>query len=68
MPVLNVDAGAQCPATITPSWMIMLAISNCASKSCVCFVGSVRSAGSQRKMPRSYFSAGWRGPLASAAQ
>jgi len=28
-----VDAGAQWPATITPSWMIMLAISNWALKS-----------------------------------
>ena len=54
IPVAIGEAGAQCDARITPSWMIMLPDSTSGLNSSVCFSGLAMSAGSQRKMPRSY--------------
>src|SRR3990170_133072 len=54
IPVAIGDAGAQCDARITPSWMIMLPDSTPGLKSSVCAPGLVMSAGAHRNTPRSY--------------
>jgi len=53
IPVARGDAGAQCDARITPSWMIMFAGFDPGLNSSVCASGLVMLAGAHRKTPRS---------------